>query len=138
MTEIKRYEMNHRGLPSADYTGTWVKHEDHAAIVAALQEQVRALAAEVSVVKAAVEQHANCFSSCPSCGHEEPSETDDVVWIVRKIETPATDAALREIRAKELDVIADELSALDTVGSTGAIACVIRQKAVRIRSGEQP
>nr|WP_314424853.1 hypothetical protein [uncultured Erwinia sp.] len=52
------------------------------------------------------------------------------------VETPSTDAILREVRADELDAIAAELVALDTVGSTGAIANVIRQKAASIRTGE--
>lgn len=46
MTEIKRYEMNHKGLPEPDDKGVWVFHEDHAEIVAALNEKVQALASE--------------------------------------------------------------------------------------------
>jgi len=40
MTEINRYEMNHKGLPDFDDKGVWVLYEDQAAIVAALQEQL--------------------------------------------------------------------------------------------------
>lgn len=40
MTEIKRYEMNHKGLPDFDDKGVWVLYEDHAAIVAEFQEQL--------------------------------------------------------------------------------------------------
>lgn len=48
MTEIKRYEMNHRGLPSADHTGTWVLHEDLAAIVAEKDARIAALQEQLS------------------------------------------------------------------------------------------
>lgn len=40
MTKIQRYEMNHKGLPEPDDNGVWVFREDHAAVVAELQEQV--------------------------------------------------------------------------------------------------
>lgn len=51
MTEIKRYEMSHRGLPSADYTGTWVLHEDHAAIVSAKDASITALRDELDAAE---------------------------------------------------------------------------------------
>jgi hypothetical protein len=48
MKEIARYEEAGHGLSNMDENaeGGWVIYDDHAAIVAALQEQVRALAAE--------------------------------------------------------------------------------------------
>lgn len=64
MTEIKRYNAcSTKAITLFNETehGRWVKHDDHAAIVAgkdaqvaALQEQVRALAAENSELKIAV------------------------------------------------------------------------------------
>ena len=50
MTEIKRYEMEKEYsldinvIPVEDHDGSFVRYDDHAAIVAALQEQVRDLA----------------------------------------------------------------------------------------------
>jgi hypothetical protein len=48
MTEIKCYEEGGDGLSNMveNSGGGWVLYDDHAAIVAALQEQVRALTAE--------------------------------------------------------------------------------------------
>lgn len=142
MTEIKRCDVVLvDGVPAhrPSESGRWVMYEDHAAIVAALQEQVRALAAEVSMVKEAVEQHANCFSVCQSCGREEPSETDDVVWMVRKIGTPATDAILREIRAQAIEALRDSISDIDNgIENTIDLHHYCTDFAFRIRTGEQP
>jgi hypothetical protein len=58
-----------------------------------------ALAAENVELKELIGQHANSFSACPNCSHEEPSETDDIVALYRSLETPATDAAIANIQA---------------------------------------
>ncbi|MBP2156918.1 hypothetical protein [Erwinia rhapontici] len=88
----------------------------------ALQEQVRALATEVS--------------ECRRFVAEELGPESGIQFAA--LSTERSDEVLREIRAQELDDVAGELSALDTVGSTGAIAHLIWQKAARIRSGDQP
>lgn len=171
MTEIKRYEMNHRGLPSADHTGTWVLHEDHAAIVAekdariaALQEQVRglkerlqlvaelndvasalhveaekkvwALAAEGSAIKQAFKQAANTVEEYEIYGDlkyaVEPSEYEALADAIE--ETPNTEAALREIRAKVLDDMADDCEPVYLEG----YILELRNRAASIRAGEQP
>lgn len=108
-----------------------------------LQDQLRALVAENVLIKSSVPnlkdiEFDNENMDDASLGEDIGFNQAVVLMKNRLSQTPATDAALRKIRAKELDVIADELSALDTVGSTGAIAYVIRQKAARIRAGEQP
>lgn len=72
----------------------------------ALQAERDALAAENVARKDLVEQHAGCFSVCPNCSHEEPSEADDVVWMSREMETPATDATIAEIKAQGVDMFA--------------------------------
>lgn len=40
MTDIQRYEMNHKGLPELDDNGVWVLREEHDNVVAQLQEQM--------------------------------------------------------------------------------------------------
>ena len=54
MREIKRYEIEKADEDLDNIFGEWVRFEDHAAIVAALQEQVRALAAEKELSPPAV------------------------------------------------------------------------------------
>ncbi|EDS2399056.1 hypothetical protein GTT44_004001 [Salmonella enterica] len=62
------------------------------------------LAEENSWLKMLIEDHAGCTAVCPNCSHEEPSETDDIVWSYRSRETPATDAFLAEVRAQGVDM----------------------------------
>ena len=68
-----------------------------------------ALAADNVELKELIEQHANSFSVCPNCSHEEPSETDDIVALYRSLKTPATDAAIANIQAQHLEKFGDEL-----------------------------
>ncbi|MCQ6879879.1 eae-like domain protein [Escherichia coli] len=65
--------------------------------------RANALAAENAGLKMLIEDHAGCTAVCPNCSHEEPSETDDIVWSYRSRETPATDAFLVEVRAQGVD-----------------------------------
>ena len=78
MKEIQRYEMNHKGLPELDDNGVWVLKEDHAAIVATLQEQVLKLAAENAALA-------------------------PFIHLMIRPETPATDSVIREIGAKAVE-----------------------------------
>ena len=144
MTDIKRYgvEVKHEGLHAmvldyADKNGEWVLHEDHAAEVARLNEQVRALAAEnLALINSSVStlqdgrpphgfyasewfiaklkngQYA-ALKSLPE-GYSHDYRTNDETyytkdWVVGwmqtpdteyrpNVETPATDAILREIQ----------------------------------------
>lgn len=114
MKEIKRYlvsgsEFEVERHPDGDY----VEFDDHAAIVAALQEQVLALAAENSKLR-------DWLIS------DTMREVDETAF-------PATDDALREIRAQVLDDMADDCEAdwLDTYIDE------LRSSAARIRAGEQ-
>ncbi|HGD7510963.1 TPA: hypothetical protein ACI692_002638 [Escherichia coli] len=66
------------------------------------------LAEENSWLKMLIEDHAGCTAVCPNCSHEEPSETDDIVWSYRSRETPATDAFLAEVRAQGLEMFAQK------------------------------
>lgn len=71
--------------------------------VAELEASRVTLAEENSWLKMLIEDHAGCTAVCPNCSHEEPSETDDIVWSYRSRETPATDAFLSEVRAQGVD-----------------------------------
>ncbi|HCN2348634.1 TPA: hypothetical protein N6Q31_002349, partial [Escherichia coli] len=72
--------------------------------VAELEASRVTLAEENSWLKMLIEDHAGCTAVCPNCSHEEPSETDDIVWSYRSRETPATDAFLAEVRAQGVDM----------------------------------
>lgn len=115
MTEVKRYDVVLvDGVPAhrPSESGRWVMHEDLAAIVAALQEQVRALAAECKAV----------YSHALVEGYQ---------FYPGGIEY--TDSALREIRAKVLDDMADDCEA----DWPDNYVEELRASAARIRAGEQ-
>ncbi|HHL6669476.1 hypothetical protein AB3H54_28525 [Escherichia coli] len=76
--------------------------------IAELEGNCAALAEENSWLKMLIEDHAGCTAVCPNCSHEEPSETDDIVWSYRSRETPATDAFLAEVRAQGLEMFAQK------------------------------
>ncbi|MFM2545732.1 hypothetical protein ACI50N_24915 [Escherichia coli] len=78
--------------------------------VAELEVSRAALAAENSWLKMLIEDHAGCTAVCPNCSHEEPSETDDIVWSYRSRETPATDAFLAEVRAQGVEMMREHPS----------------------------
>lgn len=65
-----------------------------------LQAKCDALAAENAGLKSLIEQHAESVAVCNLCGNEEPAETDDIVWMYRDMDTPATDRFLAEVTAK--------------------------------------
>lgn len=76
--------------------------------VAELEASRVTLAEENSWLKMLIEDHAGCTAVCPNCSHEEPSETDDIVWSYRSRETPTTDAFLAEVRAQGLEMFAQK------------------------------
>lgn len=98
-----------------------------------LKKQVQALATEIAQIKSAIESHAVGFVVCPVCSHEEPSGTDDVVVMVRDIDTPATDAAIREIGAKAVEGFADDWQKLTPYSRISEMA---RDYANKLRAGE--
>lgn len=132
MTEIKRYEMNHKGLPEPDDKGVWMFHEDHASIVAALQEQALALAAEAGRMKKAIKQ---VFP----LGVDDENGKIGFSGIAKEcyasaLQTAATDAFIREIHAQAMDEAAEEVD--EWVGND-LLAQELRKKSARIRAGEQ-
>lgn len=150
MTEIKRFDMRGNTWPSDD--GSIVSYKDHAAIVAALQEQVRALAAENASMKLSLEtqevsdelqdllndtvQLDSDSDGCQSWTWVD--NADKVILTILgaiKPKTPVTDAVLREIRAQGA---IDARNALVVTGDGADIYAVVTNVAARIRSGEQP
>lgn len=147
MKDIKRYRFaveNAEEYMTEVNNGSIVRYEDHAAMVAAkderiaaLQEQVRALAAENKRAIDAVTVFSNVTHEiteiiCDEIGQDKVAE---ILAAYNDIgNTPATDAALREIRAD------------------GAMACGVHLRewydyqveeraeefAAAIRAGEQP
>lgn len=103
MTEIKRYEMNHKGLPEPDDKGVWVFHEDHVAIVTALQEQVRALAAENSIQDFIISAVKDLVRESEGVAgwhlNGDIATWDKALPEINHSETPATDAAPRDSQA---------------------------------------
>lgn len=109
MTEIKRYKIQDNFLDLGVKGGLFVREEDYAA----LQEQVRAQAAE-NVALRTFHMHSPYAEE-----YIEP--------------LPATDAALREIRAQVIEGFADYIAFY----YSGAKQ-IARYYADRIRAGEQP
>lgn len=110
MTEIKRFDMRGNTWPSDD--GSIVSYKDHAAIVAALQEQVRALSAECKAVYAhALEEGYQFYPG----GIEY------------------TDAFIRDIRAQAVEGFAEHIAFYHYDSKSHAL-----DFAARIREGEQP
>lgn len=129
--------------------------------IAALQEQVRALAAENAALNLALEpqevpdelqdllndttQLASDSDGCQSWSWvENPDEVIRVVLRAIKPETPATDAVLREIRAQAVADIAmrfheSAFVAFEYSDETGPfIRADLQQYAASILAGEQP
>lgn len=107
MTKIQRYEMNHKGLPEPDDNGVWVLKEDHAAVVAALQEQVQKLASENISLKKFCKNAAFDADYEANLCMEHGGFTDGL----NDIDTPATEAVMREIRAEGIHFAANRILA---------------------------
>lgn len=112
MKEINRFYIMGNKLPSDD--GSIVSYKDHAAIVAAkdariaaLQEQVRSLASENISLKKFCKNAAFYADYEAELGMERGGFTD----ALNNIETSATDAALREIRAQGIHFAANRILA---------------------------
>lgn len=95
-------------------------------VIAALQEQVRALASENSAL-------ARYFSASSVAVNHWNSWADTEDKLACAPETPATDAALREIRAQAVEGFADYIAFY----YSGAKQ-IARYYAASIRAGEQP
>ncbi|WP_163280510.1 hypothetical protein [Enterobacter cloacae] len=76
--------------------GDMVDYEDYAA----LEARCAALAAENAGLKAAINEHSQCFTVCKCCGTENDCSDDDVCRAVNDV--PETDAFLAEVRASAI------------------------------------
>lgn len=151
MKEIKRYLVSGSEFEVTQHPdGDYVEFEDHAAIVAALQEQVRALTAENIALKSAFnpegisEEAVEAFTETAILDHDW-DETGSWSWVdndtdvIRAVlaaikpETPATDSALREIRAQAVEGFADYIALYNSNSKHHAL-----DYATSIRAGEQP
>lgn len=134
MKEIKRYGCDvyyDRGMYECS-GGEFVSHDDYAASVAerdmriaALQDQVRALAAEMAVVESI---HADAVFITDDDFDKCPQNVQKIIKSLAVMLIPATDAFIREIRAQAIE----DYSITVGAGKNGAIY------AARIRAGEQP
>lgn len=95
--------------------------------VAELEASRVTLAEENSWLKMLIEDHAGCTAVYPNCSHEEPSETDDIVWSYRSRETPATDAFLAEVRAQGVEMFAECAYTLEHHDHAVAFAAELRK-----------
>lgn len=109
MKEIKRYGTGFSGQVIETKQGSFVDYDDHAAIVAALQEQVRSLAAENEVLRNVFgpgEAVLNFLTIALRHTTYDEIDLSDVSLAFKMSlpETPATDAVIREIGAKAVDL----------------------------------
>lgn len=145
MTEIKRYEMEKEYsldinvIPVEEHDGSFVRYDDHAAIVAALKEQVQKLAAENFSLKDSI---IGIESITDKYAVKGMSSIREIIDSCRPM--TATDAFIREIRAQGVDDVAmrfheSAFVAFEYIDETGPfIRADLQQYAARIRSGEQP
>lgn len=144
MAEIQRYEMNHKGLPEFDDKGVWVLNDDHADIVAKKDTRISEL--ELLLQKNAVKDGNEIYTllqKVQSLAAENAALKSFHMhspYAEEYIEPlPATEAVLREMRAKGVDQFAKHLRSHMQDGSPlGLLAIGAEEFASRIRSGEQP
>lgn len=106
---IKRYEDEIYGPSSYDFeeseSGSWVKYEDHAAEVARLNEQVRALAAE----NADLRKWAKVVGFDKDTEASANMEYGGLINALNSIKSDSTYAILNEVRAQGADDFAAEM-----------------------------
>lgn len=153
MKDIKRYLFaveNAEEYMTEVNNGSIVRYEDHSAMVAALQEQVRALTAENIALKSAFnpegisEEAVEAFTETAILDHDW-DETGSWSWVdndtdvIRAVlaaikpETPATDSALREIQAQGINRWIESRG-----GRWNGTTKEAEEYAASIRAGEQP
>ncbi|WP_293770782.1 hypothetical protein [uncultured Pantoea sp.] len=101
MSEIKRLEMDHKGLPFVDDNGVYVLYEDYAE----LKAQRDALAAENDSLMKFCKNAAFDADYESELGMERGGFTD----AINDIKTPATDAYLNSVRAEGVKILADRM-----------------------------
>lgn len=131
MSEVKRIDIDHKGLPFTDNNGVYVFYEDYAA----LEAKCAALVVENAVLNKFIVQ------SCYVFDGEQGELSDAYICAIdgRMPQTTATDAFLAEVRAQGVD------SAINTVIAmmnhqhpvTSKAIDIMRVHAYQIRKGVQ-
>ena len=150
MSEVKRIEIDHKGLPFSDGNGVFVFYDDYAS----LEAKCAALAAENAWLKSgaikAIED-IQCFYDSEAWNVSEDGESETAVvalddakgsveHFVLNVKTPATDAFLAEIENKAIrrfinsieHILRDRLSPYDTEEMLEAMRIFLEEQ-----SGEQ-
>lgn len=89
----------------------------------AVTKQRDALVAENVALKEAIQEHSEGFIPCNCCGMEHDSSHDDVCRILN--ETPATDAAIAELRAEGVDQLVSEIRKNASKKPEASTACAL-------------
>lgn len=122
MSEVKRYEMNHKGLPEEDGNGSFMLYEDYAALL----KERDALAVDNSVLKSSIANTQGAIELASSAVNDD--RRGDVfrdiltaIYTKTAVETQATDAAIANIQAQGVDRLADHLSGLNVMASETSV-----------------
>lgn len=122
---VKRYGDTLIGIKEMD-DGKWVSHEDYAALL----KERGALISEVAALKSAHPQPFGREMMKALDAYEkyqdEVPETGmlDAFFILRdsiKVQTPATDAAIENLQAQGVEMLADHLSGLNIMASETSV-----------------
>lgn len=92
-----------------------------------LEARCAALAAENAGLKSAIEKHADSYIMCGYCRTERDGKNDDVCEVLDS--TPATDAYLAEVRAKESKRVYESILDNPAVTDMGSLVDWLEQNA---------
>nr|DAP42528.1 MAG TPA: hypothetical protein [Caudoviricetes sp.] len=116
MSEVKRIEIDHKGLPFSDENGVYVFYEDYAKLevqLANAESKYRELTAENAGLKNPenwLSQSDYGYEASEVATQNGATEGESLragmVAIINRIETPATDAFLAEVRAQGVEMFA--------------------------------
>lgn len=148
---VKRYEMNHKGLPEDDANGSFVLWEDYAelqrqltayeATVTNLPAQVQGLAAENAALKEwSPSPHSTSMFEAIEKAEQLMDDGMPELAMIEAFEilklkrTPRTDAALAEIRAQGVDMAIEHLTKkFEGTGGVGVPVMALENLASELR-----
>lgn len=128
MKDIQRYEIAGLGqdhyamMPAED--GDSVKYEDHAGIVAQLQEQVKELAAENASLK---DREKRLLKNI----HEDLQDAD---FHLAQLKTPATDAFIAEIKSQGVEAFIGLIQHLEGMLYAESLKSTAQEFAAQLRA----
>lgn len=117
--------------------GDMVDYEDYAA----LEARCAALAAENAGLKAAINEHSQCFTVCKCCGTENDCSNDDICRAVNEV--PETDAFLAEVRASAVEEFvrmadySESVADGEVIVTSSSVFAAGHEFAAQIRKGVQ-